>query len=201
MRPDRKDRPAAPAAHLGADAARGAGGGRPGEDAGRRGAGAGQTGLLDAWRRSSLASGWLTPGDWHSEAVDAVLAACEQGWLPSSGGGGLAVAGGRMAVACAGLGRSRAQAGTGIAETIDDLAALFAVLEETLPVRLIGAVAQGWAEESHAHLAQDGCEDPLSGLVTVPYLRTPEYYAATRWPTRTACSWSGCRAAPTRGTG
>ena len=80
--------------------------------------------------------------------------------------------GGGLAAACAGLGRSRAQAGTDIAETIDDLAALFAVLEETLPVRLICAVAEGWAEENHAQLARGGCEDPLSGLVTLPYLRT-----------------------------
>jgi hypothetical protein len=81
--------------------------------------------------------------------------------------------GGGLAAACAGLGRSRAQAGTGIAETIDDLAALFAVLEEALPVPLVCAVAEGWAEESQDQLlARDACEDPLSGLVTPPYLRT-----------------------------
>jgi hypothetical protein len=133
--------------------------------------------LRDAWRRRSLAGGWLTPDDWHSEAVDAVLTACRPGWPGAagmaSGGIGPRVPGGDgLAVACTGLGRSRAQAGTGIAETIDDLAALFAVLEEALPVRLIGAVAEGWAEESQALLARDGCEDPLSGLATLPYLRT-----------------------------
>jgi hypothetical protein len=115
-------------------------------------------GLRDAWRRRSLAGGWLTPDDWHNEAVDAVLTACQPG--------------GGLAVACTGLGRSRAQAGTGIAETIDDLAALFAVLEEALPVRLVCAVAEGWAEESQAQPARDRCEDPLSGLATLPYLRT-----------------------------
>jgi hypothetical protein len=138
MKPDREDHAAAPA--------------RP-RDAGLRDAG-----LRDAWRRHSLAGGWLTPDDWHSEAVDAVLTACQQD--------------GSLAVACTGLGRSRARAGTGIAETIDDLAALFAVLEEALPVRLVCAVAEGWAEESHAQPARDGCEDPLSGLATLPYLRT-----------------------------
>jgi hypothetical protein len=132
MKPDREDRTAAPAR------------------------------LRDAWRRRSLAAGWLTPDDWHSEAVDAVLTACQPG-RPT---------GGDLAVACTGLGRSRAQAGPGIAETIDDLAALFAVLEEALPVRLIGAVAAGWAEESQSQPARDRCEDPLSGLTTLPYLRT-----------------------------
>jgi hypothetical protein len=38
-------------------------------------------GLRDAWRRRSLAGGWLAPDDWHSEAVDAVLAACRPGPL------------------------------------------------------------------------------------------------------------------------
>ena len=40
---------------------------------------AAHTGLRDAWRRRSLATGWLTADDWHSEAVDAVLAACGDG--------------------------------------------------------------------------------------------------------------------------
>jgi hypothetical protein len=186
VRPDQKDRPVTPATPAG----------RRAEGAGvrPRGAGAGPSGLRDAWRRRSVASGWLTPDDWHSEAVDAVLAACQPGWLSpgqagaagrpdvagrfgvarraAASGQAVAAGGGGLAAACTGLGRSRAQAGTGIAETIDDLAALFAVLEETLPVRLVCAVAQGWAEESHAQLARDGCEDPLSGLVTLPYLRT-----------------------------
>jgi hypothetical protein len=54
--------------------------------------------LRDAWWRRSLAGGWLTPDDWHSEAVDAVLTACQPG-RPTGGG---------LAVACTGLGRSRA---------------------------------------------------------------------------------------------
>ena len=76
------------------------------------------------------------------------------------------------------LGRSRARAGVGIAETIDDLAALFAVLGEgegrqwDPPLRLVGAIAEGWAEESVSQFAHVGCEDPLSGLATLSYLRT-----------------------------
>jgi hypothetical protein len=147
MKPDREDRPAGPARL---------------RDDRRRDARLRDARLRDAWRRRSLAGGWLTPDDWHSEAVDAVLAACQPGSPP----------GGGLAAACTGLGRARARAGTGIAETIDDLAALFAVLEEALPVGFISAVAAGWADESQAQLARDGCEDPLSGLATLPYLRT-----------------------------
>jgi hypothetical protein len=165
MKPDREARPAVPARL---------------RDGGSRDSGSRDGGLRDAWRRRSLAGGWLIPDDWHSEAVDAVLTACQPGWSPGGGNGGGAGTGrtggggrtGGLAVACTALGRSRARAGTGIAETIDDLAALFAVLEEALPVRLICAVAAGWAEESQDQLARDGCEDPLSGLATLPYLRT-----------------------------
>lgn len=159
---------------------------------------AAHTGLRHAWRRRSLASGWLTADDWHNEAVDeavdAVLAAC-YGGRPVPGGADLAAVGaGSLAVACLGLGRSRAKAGIGIAETIDDLAALFAVLASgpggqpsgpgdqrsgpggqpggDPPLHLVCAIAEGWAEESLAQLAQGGCEDPLSGLATLPYLRT-----------------------------
>ena len=76
------------------------------------------------------------------------------------------------------LGRSRARAGVGIAETIDDLAALFGVLvlsegQHWDPaLRLVGAIAEGWAEESVSQFARGGCEDPLSGMATLPYLRT-----------------------------
>jgi hypothetical protein len=156
--------------------------------------------LREAWRLRSVAAGWRIPGDWDSEAIDEVLAACRNR-APAPGGAGLAAVGaGALTAACAGLGRSRARAGVGIAETIDDLAALFAVLgggggerpgalggggaerpgalgggeggEPDLPLRLIGAVAEGWAEENLSQFSRGGCEDPLSGLATVPYLRT-----------------------------
>src|ERR1700704_4177815 len=87
-----------------------------------------ETRLRDEWHRRSLATGWRMPDDWDTEAVDEVLAACRNR-APARGEAGLAAVGvTALAAACAGLGRSRARAGVGIAETIDDLAALFAVL-------------------------------------------------------------------------
>jgi hypothetical protein len=148
-----------------------------------------ETRLRDEWRRRSLITGWRMPDDWDTEAVDEVLAACRNR-APARGEAGLAAVGvTALAAACAGLGRSRARAGVGIAETIDDLAALFAVLgggggERTgvlgggeggrwdPALRLVGAIAEGWAEESVSQFARGGCEDPLSGLATLPYLRT-----------------------------
>jgi len=182
MAPDPEDRPAADTAFAGLTAP------------------SGLAGLRDAWRRRSLASGWLSGGDWDSQEVDEVLAACRDR-APAPGEAGLAVVGDdALTAACAGLGRSRARAGIGIGETIDDLAALFAVLAAgpegdpearsegqpghrpdrnqagaqagELPLHLVCAVAEGWAEECLDQLAQGGCEDPLSGLATLPYLRT-----------------------------
>jgi hypothetical protein len=129
------------------------------------------------------------PDDWDTEAVDEVLAACRNRALARGEAGLAAVGATALAAACAGLGRSRARAGVGIAETIDDLAALFAVLgrdggERTgvlgggedrqwdPALRLVGAIAEGWAEESVSQFARGGCEDPLSGLATLSYLRT-----------------------------
>ena len=119
------------------------------------------TTVRDAWRLRSLASGWLAPDDWHTEAVDAVAKA-------------IASDAERDAVlACGRLGRSRAEAGIGIAETIEDLAALFAANDCTLPpLSHLTAACVGWTEEGLARHAQGRCEDPLTGLATVPYLRT-----------------------------
>ena len=141
--------------------------------------------IRDEWRRRSLATGWRMPGDWDSEAVEEVLGACQnralargEAGLAAAGAPALAAASAALAAACAGLGRSRARAGVGIAETIDDLAALFAVLSEgegrqwNSPLQLVGAIAEGWAEESVSQFAHVGCEDPLSGLATLSYLRT-----------------------------
>ncbi len=117
--------------------------------------------LRDAWRRRSLTNGWLAADDWHTSAVDAVAEAIVSG------------AGRDMVLACARLGRSRAEAGIGVAETIEDLAALFAALDDTAPpLRFVTSACVGWAEEGLARHAQGGCEDPLTGLATVPYLRT-----------------------------
>src|SRR5262244_3944683 len=108
MEPDREDRPAGLAC--------------------LRAAQPRETRLRDEWRRRSLATGWRMPDDWDSEAVDQVLAACLNRALARGEAGLAAIGATALVAACAGLGRSRARAGVGIAETIDDLEALFAVL-------------------------------------------------------------------------
>jgi hypothetical protein len=118
--------------------------------------------LRDTWRLRSLASGWHAADDWHSQAVDAVAEAMLPG-VPSAD----------LARACGTLGKARAQAGAGITETITDLAALYAVLNRgNPPLPLVNAIAEGWAEEGLTRYAKGSCEDPLTGLTSVPYLRT-----------------------------
>ncbi|MQA93386.1 MAG: hypothetical protein GEV11_01670 [Streptosporangiales bacterium] len=123
-------------------------------------AGALSTGpLCQAWRRRSLEVGWRVPGDWHTGAVDDVVA--------------VACRGDDLRGPCELLGRARARAGVGIRETLGDLGALGDVLDwRDPPLRLITATAEGWVEAGLAVLVDGACEDPLTGLVTRPYLRT-----------------------------
>jgi len=140
--------------------------------------------LREAWRRRSLASGWLVPDDWHSEAVNAVVIAVDDAAVDDAVDDAAGNDTGALTVACARLGHSRAKAGIGIAETIEDLAALFAVLSDPRgsygpegpggepPLPLVCSLAEGWVEGGLPPLALSVCEDPLSGLSTLPYLRT-----------------------------
>jgi hypothetical protein len=133
--------------------------------------------LRDSWRQRSLASGWHAADDWHNRAVDAVAEAALPGTqLPGTQPAGTQPAGTQpagLARACGALGRARARAGVGVAETIADLAALYAALDrDTPPLPLVSSLAAGWAEEGLARQARARCEDPLTGLATVPYLRT-----------------------------
>jgi hypothetical protein len=69
--------------------------------------------VLSRWRRRSMAAGWSLAEDWWTPeaegVVKAVCGACD------------------LSQACWALGSARAAAGVGIAEGMNDLAALFAV--------------------------------------------------------------------------
>jgi GGDEF domain-containing protein len=142
--------------------------------------------LRARWRAASLASGWRFPSDWALPEVDAVCAALVRGGLT-----------GRSAeTAVAGLGRARAAAGAGLDETLKDLAALHAVLEDpgaidgfiapdvdATPSRLLRVTALAWADVATDQLVRTEVADPLTGLPTVAYLRTrlaEVYRQATR---------------------
>ncbi|MGK5558887.1 hypothetical protein ACSNOI_45530 [Actinomadura kijaniata] len=115
--------------------------------------------LRERWRQRSLAAGWAVPGDWWTPAVESVTAAV--------------CLGKGMAVACVRLGRARGRAGIGLGETLDDLGALFAELHwPDPPLSLVRCAAEGWVDSGLMELAAQTCEDPLTGLTTLPYLRS-----------------------------
>jgi hypothetical protein len=123
--------------------------------------------LRQRWRRASLAAGWRFPDDWDAAEVDALCAALVRGDED-----------GTVDVAVTALGMARARSGVGLAETLDDLAALHAVLTpagahtaDHMPERLLRAAALGWAEQCCDHVATAGVVDELTGLATAGYLR------------------------------
>lgn len=115
--------------------------------------------LRARWRKRSMRTGWSIPGDW---------------WVPAVEQAGEAVLRGHgLLPACGALGDARARAGVGIAESMTDLAALYHALGRgEPPFAVLRSFAAGWTEATFAPMAELRCEDPLTGLVTVTYLRT-----------------------------
>ncbi|GAB3657933.1 hypothetical protein GCM10027589_18220 [Actinocorallia lasiicapitis] len=114
--------------------------------------------LSDAWRNQSMHT-WTIPTDWWTPAVEEIVEAIVQA-RPAG------------PAACH-LGLARGRAGIGIGETLDDLAALAtAVGWPDPPHALVRALAEGWAEAGVTSEASPTCEDPLTGLATLPYLRS-----------------------------
>jgi hypothetical protein len=115
--------------------------------------------LRDAWNRAALADGWTRPSDWWTVEVDAVTESL--------------VGGGDTLATVAELGRARADAGVGVREALDDLCALYRELPAGTPsLAVLRALVEAWAEASVASIHAATCEDPVSGLVTMAYLRT-----------------------------
>jgi hypothetical protein len=136
--------------------------------------------LRERWRLTTLAAGWPFPDDWGLPAVDAVCEATVKGRDSMS--------------ALSLLGRARAASGAGLAETLQDLAALHAVLRhpgnartavddpDIVPTRLVRATAIGWADVTLAGVSANQVIEPLTGLATAGYLRTRlgEVYRSAR---------------------
>lgn len=121
--------------------------------------------LSARWRTRSLAAGWAMPEDWWTPAVDQAIRAIHAGGAVNRGHD--------LTRACSALGGARARAGVGIAEGMNDLAALFRELGKgDPPFVALRSFAAGWTEASFAPITELRCEDPLTGLMTAAYLRT-----------------------------
>lgn len=105
-----------------------------------------------------MSAGWTAPGDWWSSAVDAVTEAVADRRDP--------------AAAASRLGRQRAEAGVGLAETLDDLRQLAASggLTGTELVDITSAAAIAWADVAVLSPGR-GADDALTGLATTGYVR------------------------------
>jgi len=135
----------------------------------RRPPGALSARLIDRWCAGSLAAGWATPGGWWTPAIDDVVQAVLDD--------------GDHRSACAELARQRALRGCSLAETIDDIGALFAAARlGTPPYEIIRAVALAWAEAAQSSIEAAGCVNPSTGLGTAAHVeaRLGEMYAEGR---------------------
>jgi hypothetical protein len=127
--------------------------------------------LRERWRDRSARSTWARPEDWYVPAVEALAEALAEEVVESRG----------VEAAADRLGRQRADEGVGLGEALDDLTSLYlaaGVLQP--PLRVVRALAEGWADAGVAPVRTAGCEDALTGLATPAYLRTRlrETYAA-----------------------
>ena len=147
----------------------------------RRSGAGGSRALRSRWRTATMAAGWAFPADWPLAEVDDVCRAVLDG--------------GDACAQLYRLGAARAEAGAGLSETLLDLAALHAVLEEpsgstgivspsvdAIPARMLRSAALGWGEVMSRRAAECAADNPLTGLATSAYLNTRlrEVYAEAR---------------------
>ncbi|NTW42066.1 MAG: hypothetical protein HGA44_19675 [Cellulomonadaceae bacterium] len=124
--------------------------------------------LRDRWRAETVESVWLRPGDWYHPAVDALAEALTTG--------------GPTAPAAARLGAVRGGSGVGVAETLDDVAVLYRLLDADPPLEVLRALCEGWASAMDGAPVATACIEPESGLPTLEYLavRLAETYGQAR---------------------
>ena len=112
--------------------------------------------VLELWRDRTMLTVWRHPDDWHHPAVDALVEALETGIDPLA--------------AARRLGASRAQGGTGIDETIDDLSCAYEAIGAQAPIDVVRAIACGWVTEREAHPDHTAFIRPIAGLHSAEYL-------------------------------
>ncbi|BCJ37482.1 hypothetical protein Athai_49850 [Actinocatenispora thailandica] len=144
--------------------------------------------IRQTWRRESVAAGWSRPHDWWVPEVDVLAAALSRAsttFTPGAGRAPIPDGAGRVGAAvpaCAGLGQARAEAGVGLAEALDDLAALYRTLPVgTPPLPAVRAFVESWADVWLRVVADAGCVDPITELASRGYLRArlTELYRAS----------------------
>jgi hypothetical protein len=81
-------------------------------------------------------------------------------------------AGRDASVVCAIVGREMARDGADLGEALDGLRITYArVLRQEPPFDAVRALGAAWSEETLGYLHQLSCENPLTGLASLPHLR------------------------------
>lgn len=126
--------------------------------------------LVDRWCAASVEAGWATPGYWWNAAVDDVVDAL----LDDDDHIG----------PCSQLARYRARDGVSLAETLNDLEALFTAARlGPPPFATVRAVSLAWADAVAEYQETRGCVDRRSGLATGAHVRArlAELYREAGW--------------------
>lgn len=111
------------------------------------------------WFQQSTAGGWLYDPDWWHPACDAVAEALVHG-RPAD-------------PALRRLGAGRADLGCTVEETLDDVLALWRVLDGgEPPARVTRALLGGWAEAGMDRSENSCCTDTVTGLATRSHLQS-----------------------------
>ncbi len=124
---------------------------------------------------------------------DAAAVPDEQGFFPArfEAVSERLAAGHDASTACAMVGREMARDGADLGEALDGLRSTYArVLGGEPDFRAVRALGLAWSEETLGYLHQLSCENPLTGLASLPHLRTrlSELYRADEHAGRSAAS-------------
>lgn len=126
--------------------------------------------LVDRWCAASVEAGWATPGYWWNTSVDDVVdAVLDDGDHLSP---------------FAELARWRAHDGVSLAETLNDLEALFTAARlGPPPFATVRAVSLAWAGAVAEYQESRGCIERRSGLATGAHVRArlAELYREATW--------------------
>lgn len=106
--------------------------------------------LLERWCAQSQGTGWIRESDWFCNAARSVATCVSAGKDPTA--------------ALRSLASRRAVQGTGIAESLSDVQALFRVAPHPESNRLIVEFADAWVEATDLFSHRLTCSDATSGL-------------------------------------
>lgn len=120
--------------------------------------------LRDRWKEASLKTAFRFSDDWQNRYVDEIVSKLTK---PST-----------LQPIVKKLGKARAEAGCGLAETIDDFMCLVNITKMPQGALLVGELAMGWTKTNEEQIATANLNDGYTGVPSKQYLlkRSKEQY-------------------------